>query len=87
MANKIIGEELSAVTVDTAFAGDYFKAHTQNYADSSDKKSKPKVPDFRAVKGRVIQDMKNEKQKLAYQELMQRLLRADNVKIFDDRIK
>jgi tetratricopeptide (TPR) repeat protein len=87
LVNKVLGEELSQIPIDSSMAQTYFKAHQDKYTDSTANKPKGRVPSFAEVKTRVLNDMKTEKERQAYQNLMDRLLRAENVKILDDQIR
>ena len=87
LINKLIEEELSKVKIDTLFAEDYYKARKEQYADSTGNKKNPKIPKFREVRSRVLRDMAAEKRKQAYQKLIDRLLQAENTRIFYDKIE
>jgi tetratricopeptide (TPR) repeat protein len=83
LINRMLEVELAGVTVDSTFAEEYFKAHREQYTDSTQKEP----PAFTKVRDRVLRDMGQEKQKEAYQKLMERLLRAETVKLYSDKIR
>lgn len=65
----------------------YFKANSEKYAERDDKGTVTRQKPLAEVQQQVAQDLIREKQTKAYQVLIERLTRAQNVKIYDDKIK
>jgi tetratricopeptide (TPR) repeat protein len=78
MIQKLIQEEIKDETkINTVDMKLYYQAHKDKYKD----KEGNQLP-FEIVKGKVEQDMRKEREQIAYQKLMQRMLEAEEVKIF-----
>ncbi|MCK5739001.1 hypothetical protein KAH55_07465 [bacterium] len=88
MAQKYLEQE---ITRDMSFKPEdvelYFKANSEKYAERDEDGEVTRQKSLAEVQQQVAQDLIREKQTKAYQELIDRLTRAQNVKIYDDKIK
>jgi len=65
----------------------YFKANIDNYAEKDRSGKIVRQKSFYEVREKVAEDLLQERQKKLYQELMQRMMTANNVMIYDDLVK
>jgi len=65
----------------------YYKANLDKYAEKDKDGNVVRQPALSDIQSRVAQDLVQERQQKAYDELMASFLRAENVKIFDDLVK
>ncbi len=65
----------------------YYKANKEKYAERDENGKIKRIPSFREVKERVAQDFIQEKQQQAYQRLIERLMKAEQVEIYEDKFK
>ena len=65
----------------------FYEAHKDRYAEKDDKgKVKRQMP-ISEVREQVTRDLLEERQQKAVEDLLQRMLRTDNVQIYDDLVK
>jgi len=76
------GENISADDVEL-----YYKANKDKYTEKDKDGKIKRIKTLNEVKQEVARDLLMEKQKKAYSELLQRMMQAEDVKIFDDKIK
>ncbi len=65
----------------------YYKANKEKYAEKDENGNIKRIPPFSEVKERVAQDFIQEKQQEAYQRLMERLMKAEQVVIYEEKFK
>ncbi len=88
MANKLLQQELAKkVSMNPEEVQLYYKANKERYAVRDKKGKIVRYKSFDEVRQQVAQDLLTEKQQKAYQELADRLMQAENVKIYDQRIQ
>lgn len=91
MSQKLLQEEIEkAVNLEKYSNADvelYFKANSEKYAEKDEQGKIKRMPSFAEVKERVAQDFIREKQKAAYEELIERLMRAENVQIYEQKFQ
>ncbi len=88
MANKLLQQELQdKVKIDPEEVRLYYKANKDKYAERNKKGKIVRYRPFSEVRQQVAQDLLAEKQQKAYQELANRLMQAENVQIYDQRIQ
>ena len=89
MAQKLLQEEIETeVNLDKYTNADvelYYKANKENYAEKDDKGKVKRIPGFPEVAQRVAQDFIQEKQQESYQKLIERLMRAEQVIIYEEK--
>jgi len=87
MVQKLVQEEIMLnLKVEPQDVELYYKAHLDKYAEK-DKDGKSKQRSFEEVKEQVAQDFVREKQQQKYNELVDRMMRAEKVEIFSDKVK
>ncbi|MEJ2628234.1 MAG: hypothetical protein P8078_06735 [bacterium] len=64
----------------------YYKANKEKYADKDEKGNIKRQKPFSEAKQQVAQDLVREKQQNKYNELIQRMMKTEGVKIYSDRI-
>ncbi|HHL72242.1 MAG TPA: hypothetical protein ENJ29_07005 [Bacteroidetes bacterium] len=85
MVHKLLQQELSTnLSLTDEDLRNYFREHIDRYTTGD---SLAVVPRFEDVRGRVTQDFIVSQQKSAYERLLQRLMRAQAVKIYEDKLK
>jgi len=91
MAQKLLQEEIEKETgLDKYSNADvelYYKANQEKYAEKDDEGKIKRIPTFGEVQERVAQDFVQEKQQEAYQRLIERLMKAEDVKIYEEKFK
>lgn len=65
----------------------YYQAHKEKYAEKNDDGEVVREKSFQEVQRQVAQDLVMEKQQEVYQRTAERLMRAESVKIYDDKLK
>lgn len=65
----------------------YFKANKEKYAEKDREGKTSRIPAFSEVRERVAQDFIQEKQQEAYARLIERLMIAENVQIYEGKFK
>ncbi len=88
MVQKLLQEEISqSVDVQESDVKLYYDANKENYAKKDDKGNVTGIRPFEEVKTKVMQDYIRKKQQDAYDQLIQRLMRAEAVQIYDDKLQ
>ncbi|MEJ2543057.1 MAG: hypothetical protein P8Y99_03225 [Calditrichaceae bacterium] len=88
MAEKILQAELKdKVKIEPADVELYYMAHKDRYTEKNDKGEVIRQKDFNEVQQQAAQDLAMERQQKAYQQLLGQLMKADNVKIYEDRVR
>lgn len=91
MSQKLLKQEIdNEVNLDKYTNADvelYYKANKEKYAEKDKKGKIKRIPSFREVQQKVAQDFVQEKQQEAYQRLIDRLMKAQQVKIYEDKFK
>ncbi|RMH90983.1 MAG: hypothetical protein D6681_14045 [Calditrichaeota bacterium] len=82
-----IEQEISLDKYDNSDVQTYYEAHKERYAERDDQGNIRRIPPFAEVAQRVAQDFIQEKQQAAYQRIIERLMKAEHVVIYDDRIR
>jgi TolA-binding protein len=91
MAQKLLQQEIEADVKPENYSNAdvelYYKANKEKYAEKDDKGNVKKIPPFSDVKEKVAQDFMQEKQQEAYQKLIDRLMKAENVQIYENKFQ
>ncbi|MCD6376352.1 MAG: hypothetical protein J7L94_12545 [Caldisericaceae bacterium] len=88
MANKLLQKELQAkIKLEPEEVELYYKANKERYAEKDKDGKVIRQKSFNEVQQQVAQDLLMEKQQKAYQELAERLMQAEGVKIYEERIR
>lgn len=88
MVQKLLEEEVAQnVSVKESDVEMYYKANQENYAERDKSGKIVRIKPFEEVKNKVMQDLIQERQKEAYDLLVQRMMRAEAVEIYEDRLK
>jgi len=88
MVQKLLEEEIaSKIDYNESDLDLYYRANSSKYAktDSTGKNSQPLS--FAEAKAQVTQDYLREKQQQKYNELIDRIMRAEAVQIYDDKVQ
>ena len=87
MVQKLLQEEISQqVDVQESDVELYFKANNEKYAERDDNGKIVAMKSFTEVRSQVMQDFIREKQQQAYERLVQRMMRAEGVEIYEERL-
>jgi hypothetical protein len=91
MAQKLLEDEIQKeVNLDKYTNADvelYYKANKEKYAEKDEKGNVKRIPEFQEVAKQVAQDFTREKQQEAYNRLVERLMKAEKVNIYEDKFK
>ncbi len=91
MTQKLLQQEIeNEVQLDKYSNADvelYFKANKEKYAEKDSSGKIIKMPSFEEVQEQVAQDFIQEKQQEAYQRLIERLMKAEKVEIYENKFK
>jgi tetratricopeptide (TPR) repeat protein len=88
MAQKILNEEIQKmINLSEDDVELYFKANKDKYAEKDDKGNIKHQKTFQEAAQLAANDLMREKQEKAYAQLLQRLMKAQNVKIFESKIR
>jgi peptidyl-prolyl cis-trans isomerase C len=88
MAQKILSEELKdKINIQEADVELYYKANKDKYAEKDDSGKIIRQKSFQESAQQVAQDLYLERQEQAYRELIVRLNKAENVKIYDQKVQ
>jgi len=88
MVNKYLQSEIAGqIKVSPDDVELYFKAHQDQYTEKDDKGNVKRQKSFSEVQKQVAEDLVRERQQKAYNELLQRMLTAENVEIYDDLVQ
>jgi len=88
MVQKLLQEEVSKeVEVNESDIELYYKAHKEKYAEKDEEGNIERMRPLEEVRSQVRQDLIREKQEEAYNRLVQRMMRAEAVEIYEDKLK
>jgi tetratricopeptide (TPR) repeat protein len=88
MAQKVLNEEIKKrVHIEEADIELYYKANKEKYVEKDDDGKIKRQRPFQEVNQQVAQDLFMERQMQAYNALLENLMRAENVKIYEKEIK
>jgi tetratricopeptide (TPR) repeat protein len=88
MAEKILQAELQdKVKIEPSDVELFYMAHKDRYTEKNDKGEVVRQKEFQEVQQQVAQDLAMDRQQQAYQQLLGQLMKADNVKIYEDRVR
>lgn len=88
MVQKLLQEELSSnIDFEEEDVRLYYQAHLADYTVKEDSTQAPRQLSFEEARQQVLQDFIRSKQRAAYQRLVERMLHAENVKIFEDKVQ
>ncbi len=91
MAQKLLQDEIEKeVTLENYSNADvelYFKANKEKYAQKDEKGNIKNAPNFSEIRERVAQDFIQGKQQEAYEKLIGRLMKAENVTIYENKFQ
>jgi len=88
MAQKILREEIQKmVSIEQSDVELYFKANIDKYAEKDKEGKVVRQKSFQESAQQVAQDLFQERQQEAYQKLLERLMKAENVTIYEKRIQ
>ncbi len=88
MVQKLIADEIKdQVKIDKDDVHLYYLAHKDKYTEKDDKGKVVRQKTFDEVAQQAANDLLNERQTEAYQKMIQRLVQAQDVKFYNDRIK
>jgi hypothetical protein len=88
MAEKILQHELKdQVKIEPADVELFYLAHKDKYVEKDEKDKVIRQKEFNEVRDQVAQDLAMDRQQQAYQKLLARLMTAENVKVYEDRIR
>jgi hypothetical protein len=89
MSQKILQDEIQQeVGLDKYSNADvelYYKANKEKYVEKDEDDKVKRAPSFGEIKEKVAQDFIQEKQQEAYQRLIDRLMKAEEVKIYENK--
>ena len=87
MVQKLLQELISnEVNVKEEDIELYYKANSRNYAEKDSAGKVVAARPLEAVKTQVMQDLIQERQQKAYERLFERMIRAESVEIYEDKI-
>lgn len=87
MAQKILNDEIQKmINISEDDVEMYYKANLEKYAEKDKDGKVTRQKSFQEVGQQVANDMIREKQEKAYAQLLERLMKAENVKIFESKI-
>ncbi len=88
MAQKLIEQELkNKIDIKPEDVKLYYDAHKEKYAEKDKKGKVKRQKSFSEVQQQAARDLAAERQQEAYQQLVQRLMQVEDVKLFKDRIE
>ena len=88
MAEKILQAELQdKVKIEPADVELFYMAHKDRYAEKNDKGEVVRQKEFHEVQQQAAQDLAMDRQQQAYQQLLSQLMKAENVKIYEERVR
>jgi hypothetical protein len=88
MVQKLLQQQISEqINISQEDIKLYYQAHTDRYAEKDKDGNIIRQKELPEVQQQVAQDLAQERQIKAYEELITSYLRAENVKIFDDLVK
>ena len=91
MTQKLLQEEIErSVSPETYTNADvelFYKANSERYAEKDEQGKVKRIPSFGEIKEQVAQDFIKEKQQQAYQQLIERLMKAEQVQIYEQKFQ
>ncbi|MFQ5823685.1 MAG: hypothetical protein ACE5JB_06485 [bacterium] len=88
MVQMLLKEEISQnVNIHDSDVELYYKANKEKYAKKDKEGKIIEIRPFEEVKTQVMQDLIRERQQEVYDQLVQRMMRAEAVKIYEDRLE
>ena len=88
MVQKYLQDEIAGkIDIQSDDVELFYKANKDKYVEKDDKGNVKKQKEFNEVRKQVAEDLLREKQQKAYEELVQRMMTAENVEIYDDLVK
>ncbi len=88
MAQKLLRDELKdKIHIKPEDVQLYYEAHKDQYTEKDKKGKVVRHKPFSEVRNQVAQDLAMERQQEAYQQIADRLMKAEEVKLFTDRIR
>jgi hypothetical protein len=88
MAQKILREEIQKmISIEQSDIELYYKANKEKYAEKDKDGNVVRQKSFQESAQQVAQDLFQERQQEAYQKLLERLMKAENVTIFEKKIQ
>jgi len=88
MAQKVLQDELKKmIDIKQADVELYYKANRDKYTEKDEKGKVTRQKSFQECAQEVAQDMFMEKQQDAYKQLIDRLMKAENVTLYEKRLK
>jgi len=88
MVQKLLQQEISKnVKIDDSDIELYYKANKDKYAEKNKKGKVIRIKPLNEVRSQVVQDLQKEKQQTAYQKLIDRMIHAENVAIYSDKVQ
>ena len=88
MAQRILNAELEKkVNIQQADVELYYKANKDKYVEKDEQGKTIRQKNFSEVTQQVAQDLFMERQEKAYRDLISQLMKAENVEIFENRIR
>lgn len=88
MVQKLLQDQISSrVNIEPADVELFYQANKDKYAEKDDKGKVVREKPFDEVQKQAAQDLYMKKQQEAYEELVQKLMRAENVQIYNDVLK
>jgi len=88
MVQKLLQEEVAQkVNIDESDVELYYKANRDRYAKKDSSGKVIRVPPLSEIRQRVTQDLIRERQQKEYEALLQRMMRAQAVEIYEDRVR
>lgn len=88
MVQKLLQQEISKnVKIDNSEVELYYKANKDKYAEKNKKGKVIRIKPLNEVRSQVVQDLQREKQQKAYQDLIDRMIKAENVAIYSDKVQ
>lgn len=88
MAEKLLQKELQGqVKIEPDDVELYYLAHKDKYVEKDDKGNVKRQLSLQEAEQQVARDLNMERQQQAYQKLVDRLMKAENVKLYEDRIR
>lgn len=91
MSEKLLKEEIEEEAgLDKYSNSDvetYYKANKERYAEKDDKGNIKRIKPFPEVAQQAAQDFAQEKRQQAYRRIVERLMKAEQVSVYEDKIK
>jgi tetratricopeptide (TPR) repeat protein len=88
MVQKLLEEEISQnVNIRDSDVELYYKANKEKYAKKDEEGKIVEIKPFEEVKTQVMRDLIRERQKEVYDQLVQRMMRAEAVVIYEDKLQ